>query len=650
MRRFFYSKLALSNMNKHRKTYIPYILSNIFIIAMFYMMHFISSNPGLKEMSGGEALITMLTLGNYVIGIFSVIFLFYTNSFLIKRRKKEFGLFNVLGMEKKHVAKVISIETFFASALSLLLGLTSGIVLSKLMFLLLSNILQFNIQFTYFISVLSIVYSVLLFSGIFILILLNNLRHIHLAKPIELLRGGQVGEKEPKTKWLLVVIGLITLGYGYYIALVTESPLTAMVKFFLAVVLVIIGTYALFTAGTIALLKLLRKNKKFYYQTKHFISVSGMIYRMKQNAAGLASICILSTMVLIMLSTTVSLYIGMEDSLEHRYPKEISVSAFDVSLEEAESIEKNIVDEADEHNVEMINPIHYRSVEFPMTQQGNSFSAHDPESQSFTDISIIEAMPLDEYNQLEKQSATLDDDEVLLYTFRGDPIEDTITIADQEFKIKDQLDDLTFDGMAVAMLTNRYFVIMKDENIINEISPKEDLSYYYGFDTEADSETEIALTLSLSQLLKEQSIEGYAEGKEEARESFYSLYGGLFFLGIFLGALFIMATVLIMYYKQISEGYDDKKRFEIMQNVGLSKEEIKKSIHGQVLIVFFMPLVGAVIHIAFAFKVITKLLALLNMTNVSLFVLWTVITVLVFAVFYAIVYLVTAREYYKIVS
>ena len=601
-------------------------------------------------MSGGQSLISMLTLGNYVIGIFSVIFLFYTNSFLIKRRKKEFGIFNVLGMEKKHVAKVISIETFFASALSLLLGLTSGIVLSKLMFLLLSNILQFNIQFTYFISVLSIVYSVLLFSGIFILILLNNLRHIHLAKPIELLRGGQVGEREPKTKWLLVVIGLITLGYGYYIALVTESPLTAMVKFFLAVVLVIIGTYALFTAGTIALLKLLRKNKKFYYQTKHFISVSGMIYRMKQNAAGLASICILSTMVLIMLSTTVSLYIGMEDSLEHRYPKEISVSAFDVSLEEAESIEKNIVDEADKHNVEMINPIHYRSVEFPMTQQGNSFHLHEPESQSFTDISIIEAMPLDEYNQLEKQSATLDDDEVLLYTFRGDPIEDTITIADQEFKIKDQLDDLTFDGMAVAMLTNRYFVIMKDENIINEISPKEDLSYYYGFDTEADSETEIALTLSLSQLLKEQSIEGYAEGKEEARESFYSLYGGLFFLGIFLGALFIMATVLIMYYKQISEGYDDKKRFEIMQNVGLSKEEIKKSIHGQVLIVFFMPLVGAVIHIAFAFKVITKLLALLNLTNVSLFVLWTVITVLVFAVFYAIVYLVTAREYYKIVS
>lgn len=601
-------------------------------------------------MSGGEALITMLTLGNYVIGIFSVIFLFYTNSFLIKRRKKEFGLFNVLGMEKKHVAKVISLETFFASALSLLLGLTSGIVLSKLMFLLLSNILQFNIPFTYFVSVLSIGSSVLLFSGIFILILLNNLRHIHLAKPIELLRGGQVGEREPKTKWLLVVIGLITLGYGYYIALVTESPLTAMVKFFLAVVLVIIGTYALFTAGTIALLKLLRKNKKFYYQTKHFISISGMIYRMKQNAAGLASICILSTMVLIMLSTTVSLYIGMEDLLKYRYPKEISVSGFDVSQEEAESIEKNIVEEADKHKVEMIDPIHYRSVAFPATLQGNSFNLEEPETPSFNDVSVIEAIPLNEYNQLEKQSATLDDDEVLLYTFRGNPIKDTITIDNQEFKIKDHLQDLTFDGKSIAMLTDRYFVVMKDESIIHQISPNENLSYYYGFDTEADSETEIALTLSLSQLLKEQSIEGYAEGKEEARESFYSLYGGLFFLGIFLGALFIMATVLIMYYKQISEGFDDKKRFEIMQNVGLSKEEIKKSIHGQVLIVFFMPLVGAVIHIAFAFKVITKLLALLNLTNVSLFVLWTVITVLVFAVFYAIVYLVTAREYYKIVS
>lgn len=658
MRKFFYSKLALSNMNKHRKTYVPYLLSSIFIIAMFYMMHFISSNPGLKEMSGGESLITLLNLGNYVIGLFSVIFLFYTNSFLIKRRKKEFGLFNILGMEKKHIARIISLETFFVAVLSLVIGLASGILLSKLMFLLLSNLLQFEVPFSYFISFPSIGYTVLLFTGIFILTLLNNLRHIHLAKPIELLRGSQVGEKEPKTKWLLVLIGLITLGYGYYIALVTESPLTAMVKFFLAVLLVIIGTYALFTAGTIALLKMLRKNKTFYYQTKHFISVSGMIYRMKQNAVGLASICILSTMVLVMLSTTVSLYIGMEDLLKNRYPKAISVSANNVSEEQSQSIEELIIEEAEKHQVEIRNPIHYRSASFPTVQQGTSFTVDDSAMQSFTDVAIIEMIPLVEFNQLEGQTATLEDDEVLLYTLRGDPITDTLTIAGREFQIKDQLQDLSIDEEAAAMLTNTYFLVVKDEHIMRDIYPHEemdivewtDLSYYYGFDPEGSSEDEVALTRTLSQRLNAASINGHVDGLEESRESFYSLYGGLFFLGIFLGALFIMATVLIMYYKQISEGYDDKKRFEIMQNVGLSKDEIKKSIRSQVLIVFFLPLAAAVIHIAFAFKVITKLLALLNLTNISLFVVCTIVTILIFAAFYAVVYTLTAREYYKIVS
>lgn len=659
MSRFFYSKLALTNMSKHRKTYFPYLISNIFIIAMFYMMHFISSNTGLKEMSGGESLMQILSLGNFVIGLFSVIFLFYTNSFLIKQRKKEFGLFNILGMEKKHIAKIISIESFFVAVISLGLGVTSGIIFSRLMFLLLSNLLHFEVPLNYFISTSSAIYTLVLFAIIFLLTLLNNLRHIHIAKPIELLQGGQVGEKEPKTKWILLLIGIVTLGFGYYLALFTDSPLIAVQStFFLAVLLVIIGTYALFTAGTIALLKLMRKNKKFYYQTKHFISVSGMMYRMKRNAVGLASICILATMVLVMLSTTVSLYVGMEDLLQHRYPKEISVSANNVSEEQAEAIEDEIKAQAAEHQVEIQQPIHYRSHSLATIQQGNSFSLEEPNFKDFSHLSVIELMPLEEYNQLEEQSITLNDDEVLVYTFRGERVEDTITIADQEFQIKNHLNDLSIDGRAAAILTDRYFVVVKDENIIHELSLAdltdeiefENLSYYYGFDTEESAEAEIALTNALSQSLRDLSIDGYAEGREEAKESFYSLYGGLFFLGIFLGILFLMATVLIMYYKQISEGYDDKKRFEIMQKVGLSKDEIKKSIRSQVLIVFFLPLVAAVIHIAFAFKLITQLLGLLNLTNISLFVICTIITILIFAIFYAIVYMLTAREYYKIVS
>ncbi|MBB6446905.1 FtsX-like permease family protein [Bacillus benzoevorans] len=658
MNNFFYTKLALTNINKHRKTYFPYILTCISTIAMFYMMHFISGNPGLKEMSGGDSLITILNLGNIVIGIFSVIFLFYTNSFLIKRRKKEFGLFNILGMEKKHIARIMIWETFFVTVISMSMGTVSGIVISKLMFLLLNNILHFEVPLNFIVSLTSIGFTWVLFLGIFILTLLNNLRHIHLAKPIELLRGGQVGEKEPKTKWILVLIGVAALASGYYIALVTESPLAALNKFFLAVLLVIIGTFALFTAGTIAMLKLLRKNKRLYYQTKYFISISGMIYRMKQNAVGLANICILSTMVLVMLSTTVSLYIGMEDLLENRYPKEIDISAKNISEEQAQAVEKMIQEEAGKYHIELKDPVSYRSASFPAKRQGNSFTTDSTTMKSFPDISMIELIPLAEFNQLENLTTDLDDNEVLLYTFRGDPVHNTITIAGREFHIKEQLKDLTINGDASAMMTDGYFVVVKDEVTIKALYPAEeldylewkDLSFFYGFDAEGSAANEIALTKALSLKLDEASIDGHAEGKEESRESFYSIYGGLFFLGLFLGALFIMATVLIMYYKQISEGYDDKERFAIMQKVGLSKKEIKTSIKSQVLIVFFLPLVTAVIHIAFAFKVITKLLALLNLTNMNLFVLCTAATILIFAVFYALVYILTSREYYKIVS
>lgn len=622
------------------------------------MMHFISGNPGFKAMSGGDSLITILNLGNIVIGVFAVIFLFYTNSFLIKRRKKEFGLLNILGMEKKHIAKMIVWETLFITVISLVIGLVSGMIISKLMFLLLSNILRFEVPLMYFVSIKSIGMTLALFLGIFTLTLLNNLRQIHLAKPIELLRGSQVGEKEPKTKWMLVFIGVATLTFGYYIALVTESPLVAINKFFFAVLLVIIGTYALFTAGTIALLKLLRKNKGFYYQTNHFISVSGMIYRMKQNAVGLANICILSTMVLVMLSTTVSLYIGMEDLLKNRYPKDIIISANNVSEGQAQAVEKMVQNEAGKYQIELKDPVSYRFASFPATRNGHSFTADRTKVKSLTDISMIGLIPLDEYNRLEKQTATLDDDEVLLYIFKGDPFDNTITIEGREFQIKEQLTDLSIDQDASAMLTGSYFVVVKDEETIKSLYPADkldaiewkELSYFYGFDAEGSADDKIALTKALPQRLNEASIDGFAEGREEARESFYSLYGGLFFLGIFLGALFIMATVLIMYYKQLSEGYDDKERFAIMQKVGLGKEEIKRSIKSQVLIVFFLPLVTAIIHIAFAFKVITKLLALLNLTNIGLFVLCTATTILIFAAFYALVYTLTAREYYKIVS
>lgn len=657
MSNMFYQKLAATNIKKNGKTYFPYILTCISSIAMFYILHFISVNDGLDVMSGGDSLKIILKLGTYVIGLFSVIFLFYTNSFLIKRRKKELGLYNILGMEKKHIAKVLFWESFFVTLISMVMGLLLGIAVSKLIFLVLLKILHFKVPMGFFISIKSLIITATLFGFIFVLTLLNNLRQIHLAKPVELLKGGQVGEKEPRTRWVLTLIGLSSLGSGYYIAVTTEAPLAALNRFFLAVILVMIGTWALFTAGSIALLKMLRKNKKFYYKTNHFINVSGMIYRMKQNAIGLANICILSTTVLVMISTTVSLYIGMEDVLRTRYPRDISISAENVSKEQAEELNSMIKEQAEKNGTAMEDIVKYRSFSLAMIQDKNYFT-DDSNDLDANNLCFLELIPLSEYNDLENKSITLNENEVLLFTYRGGIAEDSLNILDNEFKIKERINNMTVDGIASAIVANGYFVVVPDEKTIEEVydsSTRADgdmgeLSYYFAFDTDDNAEKEITLTNEINNKIQELSVNGSCEGVEESRESFFSLYGGLFFLGIFLGVLFIMATVLIIYYKQISEGYDDKERFEIMKKVGMSKEEIKKSISSQVLMVFFMPLLTAIIHIAFAFKVIVKLLAVLNLTNVTLFAFCTAGTIFVFAIFYAIVYVLTSKVYYKIVS
>lgn len=657
MSKMFYAKLAAINIKKNGKTYFPYILTCISTIIMFYILCSISLNDGLNNMSGGGTLRAILILGDFVIGLFSIIFLFYTNSFLIKRRKKELGLYNILGMEKRHIAKVLIWETFFVTIISMVVGLIGGILLSKLMFLVFLKILNFTVPMGFFISIQSLIITAILFGIIFVLTLINNLRQIHLSKPIELLKGGATGEREPKTKWILTLFGVLCIAAGYYIALTTESPLGALNQFFFAVILVIIGTYSLFTVGSIALLKILRKNKKFYYKTNNFINISGMIYRMKQNAVGLANICILSTSVLVMLSTTVSLYIGMDDLLRTRYPRNIAISAKNVSTETAQALDNMIIEEVDKLNISQENIVRYRSMPFFMVQDKNSFQVASSGSISAENASMVNLISLSEYNRIENQSATLNKDEVLLFSFRGEVKSNSINISGNEFKIKERINNLTTDGMDSAMLVNTYYVVVPDEETIQKVlssdennNGMEDLSYYYSFDTNSDAKGEITLTNVINGKLQEFFVDGYAESLEESRESFFSLYGGLFFLGLFLGSLFIMATVLIIYYKQISEGYDDKNRFEIMQKVGMSKAEVKKSIKSQVLMVFFLPLLTAVIHIAFAFKVITKLLTVLNLTNVPLFAICTAGTILVFAIFYAIVYYLTARVYYKIVS
>lgn len=664
MNSMFYLKLALTNIKKNRKTYFPYIISCIGTIAMYYIMYVLSIDPVLETMRGGNSLKVVLMLGTYVIAFFGVIFLFYTNSFLIKRRKKEFGLFNILGMEKKHISKVVAIETLYVSLISLVVGILSGIALSKLMQLLLLKILKAEVSFGLYIKPTPIIVTLILFCIVFILTFLNTLRQIHLTNPIDLLKGSQIGEREPKTRWLLAVIGTICLASAYYISLTTESPLSAIMLFFVAVILVIIGTNLLFIAGSTALLKALRKNKKFYYQTKHFTSISGLIYRMKQNAVGLANICILSTAVLIMLSSTLSLYIGLEDALKTKYPRDITVSAGRASEWQADEIDKVIEKECNELKVKPTNIMNYRYTTFSFLQDGNRFynEINSNNLTLYSDMAIVNLITVNEYNRMTGKDVTLAQDEVLLYTANGEIVQNTIDIIGNQFKIKERIDSLNVDSMDDGMMLELYYVVMPTEDIIYRLKSENkgetsvdqtnltELQYIYAFDVDCDAETQIALDNAINDSIIGLEVGGRVESRESFRGDFLALYGGLFFLGIFLGILFIMATVLIIYYKQISEGYDDRERFNIMQKVGMSRSEIKKSIHSQVLTVFFLPLITAGIHVAFAFKIVTKLLAIINLTNTALFAICTVGAFLVFAIFYAIVYALTARTYYKIVN
>ena len=658
MSRFFYQKLAINNMKKNSKTLIPYILACIGTIMMFYNMVFLVVAKDIGSVSDSEDVRYILFLGAIVIGIFSLIFLFYTNSFLIKRRKKEFGLFNVLGMEKKHIARIMFYESLFTALISIALGLIAGILLSKLIILLLFKLITFNATFGFEMPIIAVIISISLFLGIFLVNLLYNIRQVHLSNAIELLKGGNVGEKEPKTKWLLTIIGVLCLGVGYYIAVTTESPLAALNLFFVAVLLVIIGTYCLFTTGSIAVLKMLRKNKKYYYIPKHFISVSSMIYRMKQNAAGLANICILSTAVIIIISSTMSLYMGVEDAIRTRYPSHIIVNLENVSDENAAKIDELILLKTKEAKLIQKDVVKYRSMEYLCMQDGNNFSKEVISFKAVDNIAVLGFITLDEYNKMEGKNVKLNKGEILLYSFRGNIQGDEINLNGLKLSVKERIDTLnSFGSNQVASLSNSYLIVIDGMDSLNEINSSltgkkldESLNYYYGFNINGDKQSQINLINSLKDEIYSMESRGYVEGPEITREGFYAIYGGLFFLGIFLGLLFIMATVLIIYYKQIAEGFDDKERFEIMQKVGLSRDEVKKSIKSQVLTVFFLPLFTAVIHIAFAFKVITRLLNIFNLTNVPLFALCTTVTIIVFAVFYLIVNIFTAKTYYKIVS
>lgn len=678
MKRGFYEKLAYTGIKKNKKLYIPYILTCIGMVMMTYIISYLTYSETIRNMRGGNEIQGFLGMGFGVMSVFSLIFLFYTNSFLLRRRKKEFGLYNILGMGKKNLAVVLMWESLFIAVISIVCGILSGVVFSKLAELCLIKMLQGTAQFGMTVKFSSIWQTALLFAGIFLLIFINTLRQIHLTNPIELLHSENAGEKPPKANWLLALAGAVILGGAYYLAVSIEDPVTALTWFFVAVVMVIIGTYLLFVAGSVALCKILQKNKKYYYKTNHFVSVSSMIYRMKRNGAGLASICILCTMVLVMVSSTVCLYGGTEDSLRTRYPRHINIQAnvsdySEIGPERLDKIRSVAAEETAKLGAEPKNLLDYRVAAVAGYDVADGVIDVDVNNlTALSDVWQIFIVPVEDYNRIMGKNVTLDEDEAIIYTTKmGQYDNSTIAIGNSDpLRIKEKVTDFVDNGVDAMQIFPSMCIFVSDFNEKiepikayknNNGDPIIQYSWFYAFDLDLDDETQIELEKTLSnkmlaiqkQVVSETGNEDFyivCEGVSAERAGFYGLYGGLFFLGVLLGIVFIFAAVLIIYYKQISEGYEDQSRFDIMQKVGMTKKEIRKSINSQILTVFFLPLVTAGIHLSFAFPLIKKLLMLFSLTNTGLLIGVTAVCYLVFALFYVIVYRLTSGAYYSIVS
>ncbi len=671
MHKGIFSRLAKQNIRNNKSTYIPYMITCIFCIAMIYMMEFLRDCPTLDQAVRQADEVRMIVFtGEIVVEIFCIIFLTYSNSFLMKRRQKEIGLYNILGLERNHIGIVMFLETIITSIGSLAGGIAVGIIGSKLALLLLLKLLHIPSVLGFYISVKGIFTCLFMFGIVFLMILFLNLAKIHLSRPVELLRGNNTGEKEPAAKWLMALVGFICLGAGYYLAVTTESPIKAITIFLLAVILVMAGTYLLFTAGSIVILKFLRRRKSFYYRTGNFISISGMLYRMKQNAVGLASICILSTGVLLMISMTVSIYFGMNDIMLNRYPYDVDMSVTSISEDECqtaiEAFEKAIAD----NKVPVEKSVEEIYLDIVCSKNGDQILIKPANTIRNSDsVLVLSLFTQAEYERLTGISANLNDGEIFAW-YPSAVQKDSVTVDETEFTVKKWLDknpltcgeDAVSDN-AVLVVTDedfKKFDEMRTEMYkgVSSAPAGEDLTLHLGLDITGSETDKIDFGTPVMEVVKDlKKNGGLSENswitsgiRQQEYESYYADNGSLLFIGIFLGSLFLMGTAMIIYYKQISEGYEDQKRFEIMQKVGLSRREVRSSVRRQILMVFFLPLLMAMLHITMAFPMIRRMLLLFGMTNTKLFIGCTAGTVLIFAVVYGLIYLMTARSYYHIVE
>lgn len=662
MKGSFFFKMAVKNIRANKQLYLPYMISSILTVAMFSQMVALLNNDFVQERN--PTLITLFGLGAIVIGLFSFIFTMYTNSFLIKRRKKEIGLYGILGLEKKHVGRILFLETIIVGFGSILIGLLIGLLFGRLFFLLLNYLLQLPEVMSYTTSWKGMGMTVILFILIFFVAYLYNVSQVTFSNPIKLLKGEKEGEKEPKSNWLLLILGIGSLGYGYWISVTISDPVAAMIQFFFAVILVIIGTFCLFTAGSIFVLKAMKKNKQLYYQPRAFISISGMLYRMKQNATGLANISVLSCMVIIALATTTTIYVGTEDTLAMRFPAENNVTVYsfgeEVKVEQVQESVEDVINVINENTEEVAveNQEQYIHANLFGKMKEDYFEVGLDLEGGLTMPDTLLLISLDDYNRLTQSNDTLADNQVYIH-HSADYQNETIKLSSLEFDtviLEKNMDMFPIE----ESISGSYLIVVPSKEVMQAILSAyqaEATDYLNGdvygsiqWDTSGTEEEKASYIERISEKISNGDFVARYESRSAGRDEWYTMNGGFLFLGIFLGLLFTIGTVLITYYKQISEGYDDRERFQIMQKVGLDKDMIRSTSRSQVVWMFMLPLIVATVHTVFAYPIIHKLLMIFGIFSHTVLISCIVGVVLSFSVIYWLIYRLTARIYFSIVE
>ena len=673
-----YPKLAWQGIRKNAETYLPYLLMGILMVGVSYIMNYLTRPALMGALSMGGTTLMVLQMGKIVISVFSVIFLYYCNSFLIRRRMKEFGLYNILGMGKGNIARVMLWETLLTALLVFAGGLLLGLSLSRLVEMALINLLHadYTVPMELFYPD-GVTWVLLLFGGIYVLILLANLLRMRLSNPVALLKSENTGEKPPKANWFFGLIGLLILLSAYYVAAVSQSPLEALIFFFIAVLMVIVATYLLLVSGSVTLCRMLRRNKRYYYQTRHFISVSAMAYRMKSNGAGMATICILCTMVLVILTSTVCLYGGTDSMVDAICPQDINLTIGleardgEENWERLDAMQQMALDVTEEMGLTPENITSQRALVATGKVQNGDYGIITDADSLKANVLELTVYPLSVYEQATGETVTLADRELLYASFKTNETFSSMSFygsapyrmihAEKELPKRLLSADYRSAWGCLVVFTNDAEAFRSEITALvgeksREAMMMDRLALHFDLDSEADTDTQEKLVKTLrSEAMKSTGKDFYGmsslsvDTRALCRRDYLSFFGGLFFLGMVLGPLFSIAAVLIMYYKQICEGYEDAERFAVMRKVGLTDAEIRRSVNSQVLTVFFAPLLMAGLHMLFAMPMIRLILGAFGLHNDSLFYGIGIGCYVVFAVIYALMYLLTSRRYYRIV-